>query len=73
MSKAPKPMVFVESIVLGEEGLTELQRLVRNEMDKPDCPVKQEMGQLRFALATMSYSGRKVELRVVPDEEDKEE
>lgn len=72
MSNEQKPMVFVESIVLSEEGLTELQRIVRNEMDKPDCPVKKEMGQLRFALGSMSYSGRKVELRVVPDEEDTE-
>jgi len=73
MSNAPKPMVMVQSVVLGEFAVNELSRLLKNAMDNKDEPLQKEFIQLRMALRALENTGRKVELRVVPDAEDAEE
>ena len=73
MSNAPKPMVMVQSVVLGDYAVNELSRLLRVSAENKDEPLKEEFWQLHMALRALERTGRKVELRVVPDEEDTEE
>ena len=71
--KAPKPMVMVQSVLLGEFTLSELSRLLRVAAENKDEPLKEEFWQLHLSLRALEHTGRKVEIRVVPDAEDAEE
>ena len=73
MTKARKPMVMVKSVALGEFAVNELSRLLRVASENKDEPLKAEFWQLHMALRALDYTGRQVELRVVPDAEDTEE
>ena len=73
MSNAQKPMVMVKSIELGEFAVNELSHLLHCAMQNKDAPLAKEFQQLYMALRAMENTGRKIELRVVPDEEDRED
>lgn len=74
MSAAPKPMVFVKSVRLGEFVVSELLGLIKRELEREQKPaLEKEWRQLRNVFNAFLLSEREVEIRVVPDEEDKEE
>ena len=73
MSKEPKPIVMVQSIELGEFAVNELSHLLHRAMENKDEPLRYEFQQLYMALRALENTGRKIELRVVPDEEDMED
>ena len=70
--KEPKPMVMVQSVILGEFALSELSRLLRVAAENKDEPLQHEFWQLHLSLRALEHTGRNVELRVVPDAEDLE-
>lgn len=72
MSAEQKPMVMVRSVRLGEFAVCELSRLLRVAANYKDEPLQVEFLQLHSALRALEHTGRTVELRVVPDDEDME-